>query len=270
MSRVSNNENLGGKIGSIQIYNRPITPQEVLQNYQAQFPRFLGENIVTNGLVNYLDAGYNVSYPGTGTTWNNISGLSGGTGTLTNGTSYSGVSGGTMVFDGTDDYVNMGTLNLVQDNFTISLWYNLNTNLSKEHFLFSIGYAGNPSYLIVSNSQTNGTQFLQSYYVGPSGTPTGRTISDGFFSNTSVVNLTVTRNGGVNKTYINGVEQTTRTFTESIQLSSSQYILGYALPRNKTSAYLQGNIYISQIYNRSLSQTEITQNFNAQKSRFGL
>jgi hypothetical protein len=262
--------NWNGRIALTRIYNRELSSSEVLQNYQAQFPRFLGENIVTNGLVNYLDAGYRTSYPTTGTTWYDVSGY-GRNGTLTNGPTYGNISGGTIVFDGTDDYVTLGSQNLVTNNFTINLWYNLNTNTTKEHFLFSIGYASANSFLIVANSTLGGSQSISSYYVNTGGSTTGRTINSTTLTNTQIVNLTYTRNNGLNVIYINGVEQTSRTFTESLSLGSSlQYILGYAIPRNKTSAYLQGNIYISQIYNRGLSSSEILQNFNAQKSRFGL
>ena len=118
-----------GNMSNVLLYNRILSTSEILQNYQAQFPRFLGKNIVMNGLVNYLDAGYNVSYPGTGTTWNNISGVSGGTGTLTNGVAYSGSNGGYFDFDGTNDFVGIPYDSYWDNNvfgnatnFTISCW----------------------------------------------------------------------------------------------------------------------------------------------------
>jgi hypothetical protein len=259
-----------GNVYVARVYNRELSPSEIFQNYQSQFTRFLGENIVTDGLVSYLDAGYSGSYPTTGTTWYDVSGY-GRNGTLTNGPTYSNVSGGTIVFDGTDDYVTLGTQSFITNDFTVNLWYNLNTNTTKEHFLFSIGYSSGNSFLIVANSNLGSSQTLSSYYLNPGGIATGRTINSITVGNTVLVNLTYTRNNGLNVIYINGVEQTSRTFTESLSLGSSlQYILGYAIPRNKTTAYLQGNIYISQVYNRSLTQSEILQNFNTQKSRFGL
>jgi hypothetical protein len=262
--------NSKGSVISANIYNRVLSQSEILENYQSLIPRLVNSDIVTNGLVNYLDSGYKGSYPTSGTTWYDISGY-GRNGTLTNGPTYSNISGGTIVFDGTDDYVTLGSQNLVTNNFTINLWYNLNTNTTKEHFLFSIGYASANSFLIVANSTLGGSQSISSYYVNTGGSTTGRTINSATLTNTQIVNLTYTRNNGLNVIYINGVEQTSRTFTESLSLGSSlQYILGYAIPRNKTSAYLQGNIYISQIYDRGLSSSEVLQNFNAQKGRFGL
>lgn len=227
-------------------------------------------NIVSNGLIMDLDAAKFDSYPKTGTRWYDITWSTSG-GTLINGPVFNSSNGGFFSFDGVDDYVTLGSQSFITNDFTINLWYNLNTNIDKEHFLFSIGYSSSNSFLITSNSQLGSGQFIQSYYVNTGGLATGRTINSTTITNTQIVNLTYTRNNGLNVIYINGVQQTSRTFTESLFLGSSlQYILGYAIPRNKTTAYLQGNIYINQIYNRALTQTEITQNYNALKGRYGL
>ena len=66
---------------------------------------YTGPEIVNTGLVLALDAGNIKSYPGSGTTWTDRSGL-GNTGTLTNGPTY---SNGAIVFDGVDDLVNFGS-----------------------------------------------------------------------------------------------------------------------------------------------------------------
>jgi hypothetical protein len=68
---------------------------------------FTGPNIVTDGLVLYLDAANQKSYPGTGTTWNDLSG-NGNNGTLVNGPTFNSDNNGSIVFDGVDDYVNFG------------------------------------------------------------------------------------------------------------------------------------------------------------------
>jgi len=61
-------------------------------------------SIVRNGLVLHLDAANRKSYPGTGTTWTDLSGLN-NNGTLTNGVSYQSVNQGAFNFDGIDDFV---------------------------------------------------------------------------------------------------------------------------------------------------------------------
>ena len=73
-----------------------------------------GPKIVTNGLVLALDAADKNSYVGSGTTWKDLSGNS-FNGTLTNGPTFSNTNGGAIVFDGTNDYVN------VLDNSTLDI-----------------------------------------------------------------------------------------------------------------------------------------------------
>jgi hypothetical protein len=190
-------------------------------------------------------------------------------GTLVNGPTFSSDGGGSIVFDGVNDYITLGTQNLISTDFTINLWFNATTNTTKEHFIISLGYASDPSFLIVIDTNSGSTASLTAYY-NSGGTITGRTISNTGVPNTSIINLCFIRQNGVNTPYINGVPQTARIFNESVSLVSSTYVLGWAIPRNKASAYFQGNMYCASIYNRALSASEILQNYNATKARFGL
>jgi hypothetical protein len=79
--------------------------------------------IVTNGLVLNLDAGFVPSYPRSGTTWSDLS-LNGNNGTLTNGPTYSSDGGGSIVFDGTNDYIAFTDSNLLPTaGLTLSCWF---------------------------------------------------------------------------------------------------------------------------------------------------
>ena len=225
-------------------------------------------NIVTNGLVLNLDAINPNSYPQSGTIWYDTSGY-GNNGTLINGTAWTPNGSQTSFsFDGVDDYVTLGTQNIVTNDFSISIWFNSTTSTTKEHFLFSLGYNLNNSFLLTQETYLGSTSVLQSYYaVG--GAVTGRQIST-TVPNTALINLSFVRASGVNTPYINGIPQTERIFTENVTLGSSTYVLGWAIPRNKAGSYMQGNIYNCSIYNRALSASEILQNYNALKTRFGL
>lgn len=172
-----------------------------------------------------------------------------------------------LQFDGTSSYCTLGTKNLIQNDFSISIWFKLNNSGDKEHFIFSNNYATSPALLITANTLGSARE-LTAYYVSGSVTP--YVISSTTNIPTSINNITLTRNGSTNIPYLNGIEQTSRIFTNSTVLGSGLYELGYATIRNKTTSYLQGNIYTTQIYNRALTQQEITQNYNALKSRFGL
>jgi hypothetical protein len=243
-----------GNISQTSIYNRSLTTQEILQNYQSTFTRFLGKNIVTSGLVNYLDAGYNASYPGSGTTWNNISGVSGGTGTLVNGPTYSTNSGGSVVFDGIDDYINLGNLN-VGNTISVFGWFNSTTNNGSQNVIvsklssgFTTGWElenNNGSLRATlrpsvsnSNNVIGGDIILGNWYYG------------GFTCDNTTINL-----------YLNSVLTSTSSISSTITLNSSENVL---IGRRIQGQYFSGNISNIQIYNRSLTQSEILQNYQAQ------
>ena len=224
---------------------------------------------VTNGLVLYLDAANEDSYPGTGTVWRDLT-RNNYMGSLVNGPVYSGKSkGANFSFDGTNDYFTLGTRNLISTDYTINIWFNCNTITTKEHFLVSLGYNNNNSVLFMSNTNLGGNLVLDCFYnVG--GSVTGRQINQTVLSNTSTINLSFTRSSGLNTPYVNGIIQDTKTFTENVTLGSYIYDLGYATQRNKTIAYMQGNIYMFSLYNRALTASEILQNYNSLKSRYNL
>ena len=79
-------------------------------------------NYITTNLALYLDAGNLSSYPGSGTTWNDLSG-NGYVGTLNGGVTYDPTNGGSLVFNGSTGYVltNYTQTNVTQ--YTISVWF---------------------------------------------------------------------------------------------------------------------------------------------------
>ena len=96
---------MDGEVGPVRVYNRELSAQEVLQNYQAEQYRFLDPpGFTTDGLVLYWDAGNQDSYPGTGAYIYDLSG-NGNNGSLVNGVSFNTANGGVLEFDGLDDYV---------------------------------------------------------------------------------------------------------------------------------------------------------------------
>ena len=117
--------------------------------------------IVTNGLVLNLDAAKTDSYPGTGTTWRDLSGNN-NNGTLTNGPTYTGVSkDAAIVFDGVDDYVDCGnnsTVNL-NSSFTINCWVKISPTAPSSSGKGIVGkYTGNTanrSYLLLYDGINN-------------------------------------------------------------------------------------------------------------------
>jgi hypothetical protein len=91
-------------------------------------PAFNQQDIVKDGLVLWLDANDKTSYPGTGTTWRDLS-RTASTGSLTNGPTFNSGSGGSIVFDGVDDYVEFGDiLDLGINSMTVNQWLYFSNN----------------------------------------------------------------------------------------------------------------------------------------------
>jgi hypothetical protein len=265
--------NLNGNIYLARIYNRELSSSEILQNYQKQFTRYLGENIVTDNLVLYLDAGYGTSYPTSGTTWYDVSGY-GRNGTLTNGPTYSGGSSGSIVFDGVDDYITLSSqLSVLSGTPEASLcmWIKLVSGSNAS------GLSGLIQLSSYNNTNGNLYFFTDSLRVGGIWLDIFRTdrLFTGdwapTFNPTNWHLLTVTTTPGTNgwKMYLNGILRYQTTGQSVVSVDSSLFG-GFRLGQNNGSREINGNISICQIYNKALSQDEITQNFNAQKSRFGL
>jgi hypothetical protein len=253
-----------GNISQSQIYNRSLTTSEVLQNYQSQFPRFLGQNIMMDGLVFYVDAGYNGSYPTTGTTWYDVSGY-GRNGTLTNGPTYSTDGGGSIVFDGVDDFCPTQSFALSSQTncLTFNFWVKMGGSTSQNQFFLNKDGYGFPHITIGRINNSDSLRF--NFEFGPA-------VLNNFFTGTSNiwvnVQIVVTYGNGTAKAYKNGVYfgvmngQSSENFPyTNTKLNIGG--LGYG-------GFVNGNMSVVQIYDRELSPDEVLQNFNATKSRFGL
>jgi hypothetical protein len=220
--------------------------------------QYANGKIVTDGLVLSLDAADRNSYPGSGTTWNDVSGNN-NNGTLTNGPTFNSANGGSIVFDGTNDFANCGNASSLQITVgSISAW--VKTTSPGSSFR-SIIAKQNAWALFVQDS------ILITYDWGNVGVArtTGLNIADG---NWKYVALTFTETVGTPSNnaivYLNGASVLTTT------IKHLNHNISLQIADANASQYLNGNISIAQIYNRVLSPSEILQNYNAQKSRFGL
>ncbi len=264
--------------------------------FNADYPA-----IVTNGLVLNLDAGFTPSYPTTGTTTYDLSGYS-NNGTLINGVTFNTSGGGCFRLDGVDDRINVPktlngfTYNIQYDiNWTLECWmYMYTPDSSPQTYKGIYGnysgcnysvYPGNAQGFIISNANNPATVSTVFGFgpKSPSGCPDS--VSWNNAESSWVYSLAINKwcnwvmtsdDGTYYKIYVNGVQQgSTKTFdfknaasrTANNLTASSNYSWGGSHVSNEAN---QVDFAAMRIYNKPLSQEEITQNFNATKSRFGL
>lgn len=238
-----------------------------------------GPKIVTDGLVLYLDAANQKSYPGSGTTWSDVSG-NGNHGTLINGPTFDGGNAGGIAFDGVDDLIGVPYTNdfdhFKLNNFTIETWVKSTSVIypMSRHPL-KLGHT-------VFSSSTPGWSAGH----GASSTYTQIRVADGTnFSTTDITHPRI-----LESTYYHRIF----TIDRSLGCTTSLYMNGkyigqdvgsnvtgsiYSEIGGETSGFLFGNVWgwkyagnfnMLKVYNRALNVTEILQNYNATKSRFNL
>jgi hypothetical protein len=222
--------------------------------------------IVTDGLVLYLDAANTKSYVSGSTTWFDISKTQ-TNGTIYNSPTFSPNNSGILLFDGINDYVDFGINvgNFIGD-YTCEVWtYTQSIGSTFKTILVKRDNANNdftsPIGMFISNGggSTNLFQWKmhQNWFIN----------YNNFFVNNEWVHITCTIEGTTMKLYRNSILLSQTTFGGVRQTNNAPFIVGYY---PGFTNYWLGGIPIVRLYNKSLSQQEIIQNYNANKSRFGL
>ena len=307
-----------------------------------------GGGIVTNGLVLSLDAGRTNSYPGTGTTWTDLSG-NGNNGTLVGGVGYNSgsslvdldvqgflgatvpsgseldipletvsgtgfgatvsyasngqifyiqiLNGGggytsgsvlrlpmgsnptivlgnlpaanpvlSLTFDGSNDYVS-GTIPPLTGNYTVELTFNLYSSNVADNSLIALTSSNTHGFLAEVSNSDKKIRFLHRFPYGSGG-------GDSFYSSGSINLFQIYSISWVrdsNQTiYINGNFDSQITSTNSAFDSNlTQLTIGQLL-QTSNARNINGAVYSTKIYNRALSSAEVSQNFNALRSRYGI
>ena len=193
--------------------------------------------IVTNGLVLALDAADRNSYVSGSTTWNDLSGNN-NSGSLVNGPTFNSANGRSIVFDGVDDLILTSTVT----NFkSIGMW------------LFLTG--GGSDWVYILDARTGMANSWITLFSLGGGIGSAWT---GMYINANPVTVSYT-NIPLNTWFYLYVD------SSSLNTSAITFMNRFSGPGGAI-----GNLSNIQIYNRTLTQQEILQNYNAQKSRFGL
>jgi hypothetical protein len=235
-------------------------------------------NIVTDGLVLYLDAANAKSYPGSGTTWFDISGNNNHV-TLYNGVNFSSENGGYLIFDGTNDYAaSINNINLTSyDYIAVEVFYKCNSSIVAMIFEHTADWNSNPGGFGLATNSNGGasvnncnhtnhnTEVARNYLVTNNSIWSNNLnlyskISD------STGRLTYVNGGLVDFSSLNGYPTSTIT-SPGGQFANAIFYIG---SRAGSIIPFNGNISSLKMYGIKLPSQEILQNYNTIKTRFGL
>jgi len=229
--------------------------------------RYPGSQRATGGTVTSV-GGYTIhTFTTSGTftpTWGDLT-LNGNTGTLTNGPTYNSANGGSIVFDGVDDGVNIPhNSNIdIRNQITIECLFYLNS--------FTAGGPNADRITLITKVYSyymtiNLSGKIDTYFYG----------TGGYFSSNSSVNLNqwthvvVTFNGSTINWYINGIIDKSLSQSGTITpVSNGDLGIGREVFEDYGRG-MNGRISNAKLYNRALTATEVSQNFNALRGRYGL
>ena len=216
----------------------------------------------TSGLVLSLDAGYSLSYPGTGTTWTDLSSSALNANLLN--TTYSSSNGGYLSFNGSNSAAVIPNSALLDtQNLSIEVWMSPASSLNQLGFWFEKGTV---------NSQYSFFMYSGTVYwrMAGGGLDTTATVSS-YISLNNWYHMVGTHTNGTQKIYINNTVAGSNTGSTTISSSTAGVSIGNANGAVSPSSYpFNGRIAIVRVYNKALNATEVALNYNNYKSRYGL
>ena len=222
--------------------------------------RFFGQQgIVTDGLKLWLDASNPLSYPGTGTTWFDLSGNN------NNGTMLNGVVplSNAMQFDGVNDFVDTSKIASGIGSSTNMIWFKT-TKTTRQGLIGTRSNAVNNGYILCINRTLQGN--LTYFHTGNLGTVIE--INAGILTNTwYMATQTYDNLSKQIKLYLNNVFLGEITSTEFNNSGLNPYI---GRERTVDTFFFNGQLNDTLIYNRALTAEEVNQNFQATRNKYGI
>ena len=225
--------------------------------------------IITDGLIVYMDAANINSYPGSGTTWTDLGMSQSNNSVLTGGATFSSANMGSIAFNGTSSYAISATYSSLVGNtaITYSFWVKSTSNANYQTLISNGVQPGGSGFVWIFRSPSS--NFITMQYAN--GSIAVNSSAGSFFNNDNLwINIccVVDYNNALITWYKNGVLHSgpTALTTPLVPINWSYYMGSY----NASLHFLNGNISTVKFYNRILTDTEVLQNYNAIKGRFGL
>lgn len=221
--------------------------------------------IVTNGLALLLDAANTKSYPGSGSTWYDLSG-NGNHATLINSPTWN--ANESFTFNGTNQYAALTSIPQICQNLYSStveiIAYRTNNTSATLEVMFGGGIQNTNTayYFGFRNTASN---FMLAYYSndqdGP--TPTTNVAWNSYIGTYDTASASRYR-------YFNGSLLSPSQSSGVLNTSANRFYIGAFNDAGSPTLYFSGKIASIKIYSRALTQSEITQNFSAMRGRYGI
>ena len=257
-----------GYVANMLFYTDKLTLEEIQQNYYNQLDTFQLPNIVTSNLVLWYDPSFTTSYPGTGTTITNLANTS-LPGTMSNIT----YSDPYFSYNGTSSQVSVPDNALLEPgsgSWTMEAWvYLSNTSGSK---------------VIMGKFDPGGLAADVSYSMRISGSTAFAQFGDGTGAFVNSTNYTMSLNTWTQLVYVwtnSGGTKTLQTFVNGASIGTVNHSLNSLLdtPSNlyigsynngEYAQWMNGRIGVTRLYNAALTSAQVLQNFNADRSKYGI
>ena len=249
-----------GYIGSWRIWNGPISDTDILSNYNTNRANY--DIFITTNTILHLDAGLTSSYPGTGNTWTDLS-VQSNNSTLSNVTYNSG-NNGYLLFNGS---TSQGSLTSNKYNVsylgkTIFISAYLTSHMTLGTFRAFLGSsAGSRNFNFYLYRDDSGNY---QFHYSAGGVGGFSSILTSFAPGTWFTAALTQTTGNLTSYYYNGVLSGTDTNTFSQYLSGSTENIG------RSDNFWDGRLGVVAIYKTALTSSEILQNHNSIKNRYGL
>jgi hypothetical protein len=257
-----------GRFGIMRVYNKALTDAEVLSNYNSTLSTIV--NLTTTGLVLYYDPSSVSSYPGSGTTITDLSG-NGRSGTMSNITYTSPY----FTYNGSSSQIAIADNALLEPgsgDWTVEVW--VNQAVSGNDVVLGKFNAGGLSANVGYSIRTTGTSFYAQY---GSGAGSGATLIQNSTTHVGTIGtwyqiVYVFTNVVANtfETFVNGssIGSVGHSLASILNTTTGLYIGSYN--NGEYAQWFDGKIGITRLYNRALSSSEVLNNYNVDKSKYGL
>jgi len=268
-------------------FNRPANPEEGMVRYNTTQDALefyngtswykIGDDavtpatpsIITDSLVINVDAADSSSYSGSGSTWTDLS--QGGNNLTINGATYD--SNGFFSFDGSNDTLTSSFNPSISSNkeYTFEFWIKLSSSPSAFQYTQAIAtdYNASAPYVMMgirgSSDSSHGGK-LDHWERNTGGTEVGNRYHGQTYFDDAWHNITYVADSTDLRMYVDGtaVANTSRPGGTVNSSSNFSFMTG-------NGTYVKGDLASIRVYlDKALSSTEVTQNFNAKKSTFGL